>query len=388
MMAGIETGRINVAARGLGAAMRALELSLQYAQERVAFGKPIAPPPGDPAQARQHGDRGRGGEAPDRRRRAQEAVRRARRRRGRYGEALRHRGRAARRRGRDAHPRRLRVLEGVRDRAPVPRHAAAPDRRGHERDPAADHRPRHARRGTRCSPGARAGLPSSARMGDPVDAVAALADPVRRALYEHVAGAGRRGLAGRGGRGGRRRPHGGGVPPRPAGPRGTAGGRRRGAPPVAAAPAPAVRRGSTAARSARSRSSLPPRDYELAATLLAGAVEEAGAEEAVEAQARALGERLGAAHPAAGPHGPRRGRAGAARHAASSPTATRPASVRLRNCAFHALADDFPVLVCGMNRAFCEGVARGRRPARRAGAPRPARARLLRRHLYRQQLLT
>ena len=27
-------------------------------------------------------------------------------------------------------------------------------------------------------------------MGDPVDAVAALADPVRRALYEHVAGSG------------------------------------------------------------------------------------------------------------------------------------------------------------------------------------------------------
>ena len=33
--------------------------------------------------------------------------------------------------------------------------------------------------------------------------------------------------------------------------------------------------------------------------------------------------------------------------------------MRLRNCAFHALAEDFPVLVCGMNRAFCEGVARG-----------------------------
>jgi butyryl-CoA dehydrogenase len=41
VMSGIETGRINVAARGLGAAMRALELSLQYAQERSAFGKPI-----------------------------------------------------------------------------------------------------------------------------------------------------------------------------------------------------------------------------------------------------------------------------------------------------------------------------------------------------------
>jgi alkylation response protein AidB-like acyl-CoA dehydrogenase len=41
VMSGIETGRINVAARGLGAAMRALELALQYVQERNAFGKPI-----------------------------------------------------------------------------------------------------------------------------------------------------------------------------------------------------------------------------------------------------------------------------------------------------------------------------------------------------------
>ncbi|MSO47663.1 MAG: acyl-CoA dehydrogenase [Thermoleophilia bacterium] len=41
MMSGIETGRINVAARGLGISLRALELSLEYAQQRSAFGKPI-----------------------------------------------------------------------------------------------------------------------------------------------------------------------------------------------------------------------------------------------------------------------------------------------------------------------------------------------------------
>ncbi len=42
VMGGIETGRINVAARGLGVAMRAFELSIRYAQERSAFGKPIS----------------------------------------------------------------------------------------------------------------------------------------------------------------------------------------------------------------------------------------------------------------------------------------------------------------------------------------------------------
>jgi butyryl-CoA dehydrogenase len=42
MMSGIETGRINVASRGLGISLRALELSLEYTQQREAFGKPIA----------------------------------------------------------------------------------------------------------------------------------------------------------------------------------------------------------------------------------------------------------------------------------------------------------------------------------------------------------
>lgn len=39
---GLELGRINVAARGAGIGQGALELALRYAQERSAFGKPIA----------------------------------------------------------------------------------------------------------------------------------------------------------------------------------------------------------------------------------------------------------------------------------------------------------------------------------------------------------
>lgn len=39
---GLELGRINVASRGCGIAMGALQLALRYAQERHSFGKPIA----------------------------------------------------------------------------------------------------------------------------------------------------------------------------------------------------------------------------------------------------------------------------------------------------------------------------------------------------------
>jgi alkylation response protein AidB-like acyl-CoA dehydrogenase len=41
MMKGLETGRIQVASRALGVATAALEDSLQYAQQRESFGKPI-----------------------------------------------------------------------------------------------------------------------------------------------------------------------------------------------------------------------------------------------------------------------------------------------------------------------------------------------------------
>ncbi|GAB11346.1 acyl-CoA dehydrogenase [Gordonia araii NBRC 100433] len=42
MMDGVEVGRVNVAARGVGVAHRAFELGVAYAQQREAFGKPIA----------------------------------------------------------------------------------------------------------------------------------------------------------------------------------------------------------------------------------------------------------------------------------------------------------------------------------------------------------
>ena len=42
MMDALEVGRVNVAARGVGIAQRALDLALKYAQERRTFGKPIA----------------------------------------------------------------------------------------------------------------------------------------------------------------------------------------------------------------------------------------------------------------------------------------------------------------------------------------------------------
>ena len=41
-MAGIELGRVNIAARGLGIATAAFQAAIRYAQEREAFGKPIA----------------------------------------------------------------------------------------------------------------------------------------------------------------------------------------------------------------------------------------------------------------------------------------------------------------------------------------------------------
>ncbi|MGY2875945.1 alkylation response protein AidB-like acyl-CoA dehydrogenase [Marmoricola sp. URHA0025 HA25] len=42
MMDGVEVGRVNVAARGVGVATRAFELGVQYAQQRETFGKKIA----------------------------------------------------------------------------------------------------------------------------------------------------------------------------------------------------------------------------------------------------------------------------------------------------------------------------------------------------------
>jgi alkylation response protein AidB-like acyl-CoA dehydrogenase len=42
MMDGVKVGRVNVAARACGIALRAFELGIRYAQQRETFGKPIA----------------------------------------------------------------------------------------------------------------------------------------------------------------------------------------------------------------------------------------------------------------------------------------------------------------------------------------------------------
>src|SRR5258706_15871943 len=59
---------------------------------------------------------------------------------GRHGEAVRLRGRARERHRGAAHPRRLRLLQGVPDRALLPRRAADVHRRGHQRDATHHHR--------------------------------------------------------------------------------------------------------------------------------------------------------------------------------------------------------------------------------------------------------
>ncbi|KOU28822.1 transcriptional regulator [Streptomyces sp. WM6368] len=121
--------------------------------------------------------------------------------------------------------------------------------------------------------------------------------------------------------------------------------------------------------------SLPARDYRTAAELLAEAADEAGLDAVLCASARRRGEALrGSAAPCGGlaeamevlaargyePHlegaeGERGTEGGAA------------PVVRMRNCPFHAVAERFPPLVCGMNLALLEGLL---------GAGGPVRARM------------
>jgi predicted ArsR family transcriptional regulator len=218
--------------------------------------------------------------------------------------------------------------------------------------------------------GGGAEAPGQAALAAQIEAVACLRDPVRRALYLHVArsgeasreqaaaavGVGRslaafhldklveRGLLEASFR-------------RPPGRAGRGAGR----------PAKRYRR---AARELRV--SLPARDYQLAAELLSRAVAGGPGDAAVRlrAAARARGAALGArargrADPGAGGSQVAAAVALLAAHGfepdrlESDGGGPGGGVVRLRNCPFHALARDQPELICGMTLALIEGVLAG-----------------------------
>jgi predicted ArsR family transcriptional regulator len=112
--------------------------------------------------------------------------------------------------------------------------------------------------------------------------------------------------------------------------------------------------------------SVPPRSYDLAAQLLATAVDRGGGPEtlhALEESARATGVAIGsAARAAAGPRAGVRRLADAivsalAEHGYAPEVVA--SGIRLRNCPFHALVAEHRELVCGMNLALIEGIVEG-----------------------------
>ena len=146
MMDGVEVGRVNVAARACGISIRAFELAVAYAQQRKTFGKQIADHQAiafklaematkveaahlmmvNAARLKDAGERNdvEAGMA--------KLPRLGVLRRGDPGVV--------------PHPRRLRLLQGVRDRAAHARGAVPAHRRGHLGDPEDDHQPRAAAR--------------------------------------------------------------------------------------------------------------------------------------------------------------------------------------------------------------------------------------------------
>lgn len=116
--------------------------------------------------------------------------------------------------------------------------------------------------------------------------------------------------------------------------------------------------------------SLPARDYRTAAELLAEAAENAGLDAGLCAVARSRGEALrGSATPCGGleeamemlaarGYEPHLESAEGAEGVKSGEGVEGAAGriVRMRNCPFHAVAERFPPLVCGMNLALLEGL--------------------------------
>jgi len=98
--------------------------------------------------------------------------------------------------------------------------------------------------------------------------------------------------------------------------------------------------------------SLPPRTYGSVGRLLAAVVDAAGLDRELQSAARSAGAAEGEA--LAGALDP----VAALRSRGYEPY-WEERTLRLNNCPFHALADEFPALVCGMNLALIEGLLPG-----------------------------
>jgi predicted ArsR family transcriptional regulator len=113
--------------------------------------------------------------------------------------------------------------------------------------------------------------------------------------------------------------------------------------------------------------SLPDRSYEVAAKVFADALSELAASlppDAVTASARALGEDVGteARRKAGARPGARRRREALLATLSErgyEPREMEDGEIRLGNCPFHALVEEHRPLVCGMNLALAEGVVAG-----------------------------
>jgi predicted ArsR family transcriptional regulator len=112
--------------------------------------------------------------------------------------------------------------------------------------------------------------------------------------------------------------------------------------------------------------SLPHREYELAARILATAIDASDApktRKALVKTARSIGEQIGAdARVRAGSRSGRRrllSRMVEALAAQGYEPEVSAGELRLRNCPFHALVSEHRDLVCGMNLALIEGVVEG-----------------------------
>jgi predicted ArsR family transcriptional regulator len=109
--------------------------------------------------------------------------------------------------------------------------------------------------------------------------------------------------------------------------------------------------------------SLPPRDYGLAARLLAHAAahdRDGAAREALRAAAEALGREIAAAA-SDPPELPR-----LLRERGYEPYEDEPGVLRMRNCPFHAVAQEHPEIVCDMNLTLLGALVTGLDGQRRA----------------------